>query len=225
MPKTTKEKFEQLKDRALKAQERARKKQIEKWNDPKLRDEHFKKQIDRANKARERKIEKLQSKQAESTYHHKIKKRAIGNHSAKKRTTSRGLKGRPPSQYEKHVMDLVGQLPCLPCLLKERHRPLISLHHMDGRTKPFAHAKTLPICAEHHDTVADKEIIRAYPDLIPIHARGQTGGATQWRQHNGCEWWMLAVAYSLVGIAPEFELPEVDEQLLENVKKIYRSFS
>lgn len=32
------------------------------------------------------------------------------------------------------------------------HQPIVSLHHIDGRTKPDAHLKTIPLCGMHHQS-------------------------------------------------------------------------
>lgn len=69
---------------------------------------------------------------------------------APKRKRSRGLKGRPPTAAEKAFMDLAGKIPCLACMIDGRENHHISLHHIDGRTKPGAHFLVLPLCAPHH---------------------------------------------------------------------------
>jgi hypothetical protein len=63
---------------------------------------------------------------------------------------SRGMKGRPPTAEEARFMDKMGQLPCIACLKDGWTNHVISLHHIDGRTKPGAHFVVLPLCAEHH---------------------------------------------------------------------------
>ena len=63
---------------------------------------------------------------------------------------SRGMKGRPPTAEEARFMDRMGELPCCACLKDGWTNHVISLHHIDGRTKPGAHFLVLPLCAEHH---------------------------------------------------------------------------
>ncbi|MFK3741413.1 Ref family recombination enhancement nuclease [Massilia sp. TN1-12] len=63
---------------------------------------------------------------------------------------SRGMKGRPPTAEEARFMDRMGSLPCIACLKDGWTNEVISLHHLDGRTKPGAHFLVLPLCAEHH---------------------------------------------------------------------------
>lgn len=63
---------------------------------------------------------------------------------------SRGMKGRAPTTEEQRFMDAVGSLPCIACMKDGRHETVISLHHIDGRTKPGAHLMVLPLCGPHH---------------------------------------------------------------------------
>ena len=60
------------------------------------------------------------------------------------------MKGRPPTTAEKAHMNRVGKLGCIACLKDGLFNKHISLHHVDGRTKPNAHMKVLPLCAAHH---------------------------------------------------------------------------
>jgi len=63
---------------------------------------------------------------------------------------SRGMKGRPPTAQEARFMDRMGALPCIACLKDGWTNHAISLHHIDGRTKPGAHFQVLPLCGPHH---------------------------------------------------------------------------
>ena len=63
---------------------------------------------------------------------------------------SRGMKGRPPTAEESRFMDRMGALPCIACRKDGWTNHAISLHHIDGRTKPGAHFLILPLCAPHH---------------------------------------------------------------------------
>ena len=63
---------------------------------------------------------------------------------------SRGMKGRPPTAEEARFMNKMGALPCIACLKDGWTNNTISLHHIDGRTKPGAHFLVLPLCGEHH---------------------------------------------------------------------------
>ena len=43
------------------------------------------------------------------------------------------------------------------------HNPVVSIHHVDGRTKPGAHMRVLPLCAGHHQDGTGA------PGLIAVH--------------------------------------------------------
>lgn len=121
--------------------------------------------------------------------------------------SSKGMKGRTPTADERRVMDAIGALPCVCCYMRGRTNHEISLHHTDGRVKPDAHKKVLPLCAAHHDTPAEPEVRAKYPDLIPFHAKGSFGGPGAWRAEFGQPSEVLAYCYDLAGIAPQLLLP------------------
>ena len=78
---------------------------------------------------------------------------------------SRGMKGRPPTAEEARFMDKMGALPCIACLKDGWTNHVISLHHIDGRTKPGAHFLVLPLCGGHHQdgTGANATLIAVHP--------------------------------------------------------------
>jgi len=63
---------------------------------------------------------------------------------------SRGMKGRAPTAEESRFMDHVASLGCIACLKDGHHIQEVSIHHIDGRTKPGAHFLVLPLCGPHH---------------------------------------------------------------------------
>ncbi|EGR2118944.1 recombinase [Vibrio cholerae] len=188
----------------------------------------FEKKLLQAQKQRERQIQKSNSagalekkrQQQESwnAFQYKTKKAAINRQAqaqllpipksdnVTQKPASKGLKGRKPTVDEQRVMDAFGKLGCIACLMKGRLRPLVSIHHTDGRTKPNAHYRTLPLCENHHDTPAEKSVIDMYPDLIPIHAKGKVGGKKEWYKQNGSEAELLKACYKLAGITPPIPL-------------------
>ena len=60
------------------------------------------------------------------------------------------MKGRNPSRADKMLWDQLCQLGCIACRKDGRLNTWVSIHHIDGRTKPGAHQKVLPLCAGHH---------------------------------------------------------------------------
>lgn len=86
---------------------------------------------------------------------------------------SRGMKGRAPTAAEAWFMDRMGTLPCICCLKDGWENREISLHHIDGRTKPGAHFLVLPLCAGHHQsgTGPNPTLIAVHPDKARFEAR------------------------------------------------------
>lgn len=117
---------------------------------------------------------------------------------------SRGTKGRTPTADERRVMDALGRLPCIACLMNGQHTEQISLHHIDGRTKPDAHKLVLPLCKWHHQHAAPAEMRLAYPWLVPVHAAGIIGGRKAFEALNGTQKELLAESYRRARI--EFDI-------------------
>ena len=60
------------------------------------------------------------------------------------------MKGRTPTKAEKALWHDMAGTGCIACLIDGRVNPWVSIHHIDGRTKPGAHKLVLPLCAQHH---------------------------------------------------------------------------
>ena len=73
------------------------------------------------------------------------------------------MKGRNPSAAEKRFHDQLASLGCIACRIDGNHNPTVSIHHIDGRTKPGAHMRVLPLCAGHHQDGY------GIPGLIAVH--------------------------------------------------------
>lgn len=73
------------------------------------------------------------------------------------------MKGRNPSAAEKRFHDQLASLGCIACRIDGNHSPMVSIHHIDGRTKPGAHMRVLPLCAGHHQDGY------GIPGLIAVH--------------------------------------------------------
>lgn len=210
MALTQEQKRERAIERAKASQKRAFEKQREKQNSQEYREKMFLKQ----KAANQKAINKQREKQNDPERIKKIiessknkQNKAAKITTSKKVTKNKGLMGRPATAEEKRIMNAIGTLPCICCSRKGRYNPVISLHHLDGRNKPNAHAMVLPLCAPHHDTpIEDKAILEKYPDLVPFHAKGSLGGKAEWRKQNGNEWEMLADCYAELGIEIPFPL-------------------
>ena len=60
------------------------------------------------------------------------------------------MKGTTPTKAEKAFHDDLASLGCIACFIDGRFMEEVSIHHIDGRTRPGAHMKVLPLCAGHH---------------------------------------------------------------------------
>lgn len=61
------------------------------------------------------------------------------------------MKGRTPTAEENRLHDrLAREVGCIACRLDGRINMHVSIHHIDGRTKPDAHKLVLPLCGPHH---------------------------------------------------------------------------
>ena len=152
--------------------------------------EYIKQQIEKATAAKDKAFKKsLESKSVISVDVNK-----------KKRTKSKGMKGRNPTALEKILANKIGDIGCICCLNKkwytsemaeQESTKFVSLHHVEGRTKEWAHAKVLPLCAHHHDTPAPSH---APEELTPIHR----GNKKEWIELNGTEEELLKQVYEMI---------------------------
>jgi hypothetical protein len=81
---------------------------------------------------------------------------------------------RAPTQPEKLLWTRMAEtVGCIACHLDGRFNLVVSIHHIDGRTKPGCHQKVLPLCAGHHQaaTGEDKTLIAVHPDKARFEQR------------------------------------------------------
>lgn len=74
---------------------------------------------------------------------------------------------------EKALWDRLAQLGCVACYKDGIFNPHVSIHHVEGRTKPDCHKKVLPLCAGHHQDGAgnDKSLIAVHPYKARFEAK------------------------------------------------------
>jgi len=61
------------------------------------------------------------------------------------------MQSRKANKEERAWLDLIEQLPCLVCdVYHHIDDTPAETHHINGRTKPQAHLKTIRLCANHH---------------------------------------------------------------------------
>ena len=56
------------------------------------------------------------------------------------------------SKAIKAYWDKVAAIGCIACRQDGIFNDYVSIHHVDGRTKPGAHYRVLPLCGPHHQT-------------------------------------------------------------------------
>lgn len=90
----------------------------------------------------------------------KQKPRAPGRRAALK---TRQL-SRTPADIELHDR-LASEVGCIACMKDGYRNTYVSIHHIDGRTKPGCHSLVLPLCAGHHQdgTGEDKSLLAVHP--------------------------------------------------------------
>ena len=179
----------------LKSQQRAFEKKKAKSHDPAYLEAQQLKQRETQMKAFEKQRARQQVKEASPEY--KVQKiKTIKSKPIK----SKGLKGRNPIALEKILANKIGDIGCICCLNKkwytsdmaeQESTKFVSLHHVEGRIKEWAHAKVLPLCAHHHDTPAPSH---APEELTPIHR----GNKNEWIELNGTEEELLKQVYDII---------------------------
>jgi hypothetical protein len=103
---------------------------------------------------------------------------------------SRGMKGRPPTADEARFMSAIADLGCVACRHDGWRNPDVSVHHIDGRTKPGAHLLVLPLCAGHHQDGTGTN-----PTLIAVHPY-----KTRFEARYGAQLALLAECMNLLGL-------------------------
>ncbi len=66
---------------------------------------------------------------------------------------------------EKIIWSKLAEIGCIACMKDGFYNPHVSIHHVDGRTKPGCHRNVLPLCAGHHQDGAgeDKTMLAVHP--------------------------------------------------------------
>lgn len=68
-----------------------------------------------------------------------------------------------PTKSQKSFHDQLAQIGCIACRIDGRINTHISIHHIDGRTKPNAHWLVLPLCGRHHQDQGIHGVIAVHP--------------------------------------------------------------
>lgn len=83
------------------------------------------------------------------------------------------MKGSTPSKADRELWDNMASLGCIACRKDGIFNSLVSIHHIEGRTRPGAHRKVLPLCGQHHqhDDTDPAERIGVHPYKARFEAR------------------------------------------------------
>jgi hypothetical protein len=91
------------------------------------------------------------------------------------------MKGKAPTAEEKRWHDAQCELGCIVCLDIFGIYTPGTVHHMDGRTKPGSHMKTLCLCGAHHQVASDSG------EWATRHGPGRNAGKTMFEAAYGTE--------------------------------------
>lgn len=97
------------------------------------------------------------------------------------------MKGRTPTKKEKQWLNKIGELGCIVCRIHHGVFSPASPHHIEGRVKPGAHFKTIPLCFNHHQ--ADD----SYPEYESVH-----GNKYLFEERYGTQWELLEKTKEIV---------------------------
>ena len=73
------------------------------------------------------------------------------------------MKGTTPTKAEREFHNKLANFGCVACLKDGFYNSWVSIHHIDGRTKPGAHMLVLPLCGPHHQDSGDPRFIAVHP--------------------------------------------------------------
>lgn len=74
------------------------------------------------------------------------------------------IKGRSVTAAQKRYHDRMASLGCIACKKMGMFTDWVSIHHIDGRTKPWAHWYVLPLCGPHHQDMGVAGVYAVHPD-------------------------------------------------------------
>lgn len=101
------------------------------------------------------------------------KKRESANENKPATRKAMKSKQRAVTAAEKAYWDRLASLGCIACMIDHVHQPLVSIHHVEGRTKPGCHMLVLPLCGPHHqqDDTDPRGRIAVHPNKARFEAR------------------------------------------------------
>lgn len=184
---------QEQREKQLASQQRQQDKQRQKQNDPEYQAQQKAKKLQALEKSRLKAVNSAKKpSQIKSSTIKPIKSKPI---------KSKGLKGRTHTAEEKRLANKLADIGCICCLNQgwtQSHEHVhtgqhfISLHHVEGRIKQWAHAKVLPLCHFHHQSPAPED---APKELFPLHGNAKP----IWEKVNGTQTALLKQVYAMIG--------------------------
>jgi hypothetical protein len=74
------------------------------------------------------------------------------------------MKGSTPTKADKALWDALASLGCAACRKDGIVNPWVSIHHLDGRTKPGCHQRVLALCGPHHQQDDSSGVWAVHPN-------------------------------------------------------------
>ncbi len=102
------------------------------------------------------------------------------------------MKGRTPTAAEKRYMAQSCALGCIVCWMTEGVQSPASPHHLEGKTKPGAHFRSIPLCFEHHQSGVNSD---RYVSVHPWKA--------EFYRRYGSEQELLNRVFDMLGLNPD----------------------
>lgn len=99
------------------------------------------------------------------------------------------MKGATRTKADIEFQDRIARIGCIACLHDGIFTPHVSIHHIDGRTKPGAHRKVLPLCGPHHQDQGIAGVVAVHP------------WKARFEREYGSQYELLAEAKKIAGIS------------------------
>lgn len=80
------------------------------------------------------------------------------------------MKGSNPTKAQKAMWTKLAETGCIACRQDGIYNPHVSIHHLDGRTKPTAHDEVIAICGPHHQQDDSTGVWAVHPNKARFEA-------------------------------------------------------
>ena len=103
------------------------------------------------------------------------------------------MKGRAQNKDEREFMAQMCGIGCIVCLNLGYETPQVTPHHMEGKTRPGAHYKIIPLCGNHHQ-ISDQQ-----GRWVTRHGPGKHSGKAMFEEEYGTENELYLQCLELIG--------------------------